>query len=201
MRETRSHAIYAHVRIALTHSGLDQMDFADDVARIYHERTPLHVRGIDFRQHQRGVDPYEVRRANEQLLFRMLKPNGPVRMAVEVEEAVVLALPERFRDECLRELSGRYGLMPAPLPATNGIDALTCVGEFSRDFGDCLVALAKTAADGRLEPMDAAHAPEVISQLHDLVGRASSLIAAHQSLLAPRGSMVAEFPKREGVEV
>lgn len=190
MRETRAHVIEAHVSFALRHCGIDQANFADDVVRVYHERTPLPARGIAFREHVRGTDPYAVLRANEQLLFRMLRTDGAVRLAVELEEAIVLALPERFRHECLRELNARYGLMAAPLPEVEGAEVTTAVGNLTRDFGECLAALARTVSDGRLETSDAKDAPAVIRELDDVIAGAISLRAAHQSLLQPRGSHV-----------
>ncbi len=183
MRETRAHVIEAHVAFALRHTGIDQADFAEDVARRYRDRTPLHARGVEFHEHERGADPYAVRRANAQLLFRMLRPDGPARLPVELEEAIVLSLPEPFLHECLRELNARYGLMAAPLPEVEGVEVTAAVGNFTRDFGECLAALARTVSDGRLETSDAKDAPAVIRELDDVIAGAISLRAAHQQLL------------------
>lgn len=179
MRETRAATVQAHVLMALRHSGTDQADFADDVASLYHERTPLHARGVEFHQHTRGADPYQVRRANEQLLFRMLKAGGPVRLPVELEEAVVMALPEPYRSECVRELAERYGLLAAALPTRGGCGTQASVGLLAREFGDVLHATAQTFGDGLLEQASPLHCAEVIKQIDQLVACALSLREAH----------------------
>lgn len=180
MRDTRAEVIYAHVLMALRHSGLDQADFADDVARLYMKRTPAHARGLQFHQHQRGVDPYGVKRANEQLLFRMLKPTGPVRMPAEVEEAVVLSLPQRYREECLAELSARYGLLAAPLPAADGAaiaDKVKSPCELMRKGAAAVERIAPMLEDGSIGPEDRAHFADALGALNDVVGCCTTLIA------------------------
>jgi hypothetical protein len=173
MRDTRAHAVYAHVLTALKHSGIDQGDFADDVARLYLERTPLHARSIEFHQHVRGGDPYAVRRANEQLLFRMLKPNGPVRMPVEIEEAVVLALPEPYRDECLRELNARYGLLAAAIPACSKAslaDQVRSPCDLMRKAAAAVERIAPMLEDGRIGPEDAAYFADALTAINAMMG-------------------------------
>lgn len=171
MRETRAHTIHHHVLMALRHTGLDQQEFSDEVARIYLDRTPLHARSIDFHMHTRGSDPYQVRRANEQLLFRMLKPNGPVRMPVEVEEAVVLALPQPFRDECLRELAARYGLLAATIPVDGGAslpDQLRAPCELMRRAAVAVERIAPMLENGVIGPEDAPHFAAALRAINDL---------------------------------
>lgn len=180
MRETRAHAIHAHVLMAIKHTALDQAEFADDVARIYIERTPLHARHIDFHAHQRGVDPYDVRRANEQLLWRMLKPSGPVRMPVEIEEAVVLALPQPYRDECLRELNARYGLLAAAMPVGAGASLAEQVKspcELMRKAATAVERIAPMLEDGRIGPEDQAHFAEALRAINDMQGCGITLVA------------------------
>lgn len=201
MRDTRTHAIHAHVLLALRHTGTDQVDFAADVVAHYQERTPLHAQLVEFHGHVAGTDPYEVRRANHQKLWRMLRTDGPVRLPADLEEAVVLALPQPFRHECLRELSARYGLLPVPLPADGAATGMACVGAFSSDFGEALQALSRTLADGRLQACDAKHAPDAIRCLEDVIAQATSLRAAHQALLKPHLVPATGLDNREGQEV
>lgn len=179
MHSTRADVIWRHLVFAINNAKLDRDNYADDVARLYMARTAAAARGLQFHQHARGVDPYEVRKANKQLLFRMLDPEGPVRMPVEVEEAAVLALPQPFRDACQAELAQRLGLMAAPLPSTEPGEALASCGKFTRSFGRCLQVLASTVGDGHLDPDDAAKAPAAIQQLDQLIALATSLRAAH----------------------
>lgn len=183
MRDSRTAVLFAHVSAMLRHTGATRDDFGDDVAQRYMARTPLHARVLQFHQHQRGANPYEVKDANGQLLFRMLDPAGPVRMAADVEEAVVLSLPQPYRDACLRELAGRVGLMATPEPAATGDVAATGMGALSTAFGEAVIAMAHTLADGQLCPADAQQAPVVVRELDDLIARATSLRAAHLAVL------------------
>jgi hypothetical protein len=203
---TRVGVIWRHLIFALANSKLDRETYADDVAQLYNARTPAHERGLQFHQHARGSDPYKVRTANRQMVFRMLDPEGPVRAPMELEEAAVLALPQPFQRECLRELAARYGLLAAPLP-TAGDDpaslAASC-GEFAREFGECLLALAATIGDGHLDPSDIARSPSAIHELDGLIAHATSLRALHVANIEAGGrgpAQVHEFPRRAGQEL
>lgn len=202
----RDQALWRHITLALANSKLDRETYADDVARIYLERTPAHLRGIDVHQHVRGSDPYKVREANKQLVLRrMLDPDGPVRAPMELEEAAVLALPQPFQRECLRELAGRYGLLAAPITSAGDAAAVaSSCGELAREFGECLLALAATIGDGHLDPSDAAHAPAAIRELTDLIAHATGLRSMHMAHVdaatAGHGT-VAEFPLRAGKDL
>lgn len=190
---TRADVIWRHVIFAINNAKLDRFNYADDVARIYQARTTPPARGIEFQAHQRGRDPYEVRKANKQLLFRMIDPEGPVRLPVELEEAAVLALPQPFRDACLAELAGRYGLLAAPLPDAVAAKPTASCGELTAAFGECLKALAATIDDGSLDPRDATHAPAAIRKLDHLLALATGLRAAH---VAVRGGAPLPAPER-----
>lgn len=183
LNATRNRTIARHVLLALKHTDTTRETYADDVAKVYQERTPLHLRHVEFHALVRGSDPYAVLRANAQLVMRQV--DGVTRMASELEEALVLALPEPFRAACLSELAARYGLLAAALPAASAGGQLGQWGGLSREFGEALQALARTMDDGRLDQADAAHAGEVVHQLEDLIAAATTLRAAHAALLHP----------------
>ena len=86
MRENRSQLIAEHVMLALARSALTERTYAQHVADIYLERTPLHARTVTFAQ---SSDPYADTEANRQIVKRML--DGRVRMAGDLEEALILA--------------------------------------------------------------------------------------------------------------
>jgi hypothetical protein len=180
MHDTRCGVIFRHVNQALKHVGqVTQDSFAADVAELYHARTASHLRGVQFHEAARSADIYQTQRLNAQLLFRMLNPTGPTRMPCELEEAVVLSLPQPFRNECLRELSNRLGLLAVPMPCpTPG--ALVTLGEFVGAFGECVVELSQTIADGHLDPHDAGNSARAVKELDALIAQATSLRAAHQ---------------------
>lgn len=201
MHDTRCGVIFRHVNQALKHVGqLTQDSFAADVAELYNARTASHLRGVHFHQAARNADIYQTQRLNAQLLFRMLNPNGPTRMACELEEAVVLSLPQPFRNECLRELANRLGLLAVPLPDANP-GALVTLGAFVKEFGECVLELSQTIADGHLDPNDVANSARAVKELDDLIAQASSLRAAHQRHAEHHASpSVAGFARREARE-
>lgn len=203
MADTRADVISRHVQTALRHAGgLTRESFADEVVALYHDRTALHLRGVQFHAFERGADVYATQRANAQLLFRMLDTGSRVRLPSEVEEAVVLSLPQPYRGECLRELSHRYGLLAVPLPAGDAVGRVVQAGEFAAAFGECVVAMAETLADGHLDARDAANAPRAVKELDDLIALATSLRQAHAAQIPPTpANNVHEFPGREGREV
>lgn len=181
MREPRSRTIANLVRQALRHSGLTEMAYADAVVEHYHRSVALHERTIEFHTGA-SVDALEAaQRANRQLVRRML--DDTVRLAADIEESLVSALPAPWRDRLLSDLSGRYGLLAARLPATDGASGVAHLGELSREFGEALLALSKTLGDGKLDPTDAPQARKVIAELDDLIAQAMSLRAAHAALL------------------
>lgn len=189
MRETRAHAIHAHVLAALRHSGITDGAFANDVAALYAARTPLEARSIQFHQWHPGLDATTVQRANAQLLFRMLRPDGPSRMPVELEESVVLALPQPYLADCQRELAGRMGLLAADLPAP--VDAplaahLNSPVELMRRAAVAVERIAPMLEDGRIGPEDAAHFTAALSALNDVAGACVTLNAQiHQAMQEP----------------
>lgn len=199
MTDTRAGVLWRHLQFALANSKLDRETYGDEVAQLYLRRTPAALRGIEFHQHARGGDPYKVRAANKQLVMRMLDPDGPVRAPMELEEAAVLSLPSPYRDECLRELCGRYGLLAAPLPVPQGEPMTASCGAFTREFGECLLALADTIGDGHLSPDDVAKSPAAIAELDALIGQATSLRAAHvANLEAASAASVSILASRQG---
>ena len=190
MRETRGHVLHAHVLMALAHSGMKQADFADAVVHLYDVRTPLHAQSIHFHKHVKGSNPYDVQKANTQILFRMLRPEfTDSRMPVELEEAVVLALPEPFRDECQRELAERLGLLAAPLPV--GVDAtvaqqLKSPCDLLRRAMAAVDPITAMLENGQIGPEDEPHFGLALRRIADL--QAACVAVTAQIGLAIEGS-------------
>lgn len=114
MRESRSAVLAYYARAAVRHSGLTERAFAMRVVELYEERTPAAHRRVPF---STSADPFDRERANAQTLHRFLFADegaaNSYRLPDDLEEACVLALPDAFRRECLRELCERYGLLAA----------------------------------------------------------------------------------------
>lgn len=206
MRETRAHVIWHHVQQCLRHTGTAQDDFAPEVAALYEKRTPLHARGVHFHGYAAGDNPYDVNRSNAQLLFRMLKPDGPSRLPVELEEAVVLALPQPFQNECLGELAARLGQLSAAMPA--GADApltrqIHSPCELLRRAANAVERIAPMLEDNNsIGPEDAAHFPEALAAVNEVIGVCVTVNAqvaqAMQQMQAGKGGTVTRMRKAVG---
>lgn len=197
MHDTRTGVIWRHVDMALNNDGrLTQEGFAAAAVEHYCRRTPAHLRSIEFHQHQRGGDPYKVMRLNAQLLFRM-RPDGPTRMPVEIEEAVVLALPPTYRAECLRDLSQRYGLLAAEIPAAAHDSAaahLRSPCELMRKAAAAVERIAPMLEDGKVTADDAEHFPVALAAINDVQGACVTLVAQIAAAMGPAGEPVRSSP-------
>lgn len=179
MRESRSQLIAEHVLLAISRSALTERTYAQTVADIYTERTPLHARSVTFAT---SADPYADSEANRQTVKRML--DGRVRMAVDIEEALILALPQPYRGRLLAELNDRLGLLAAAQPQDNPAGQQQQIGELMQHMGDAMRRLAPMLDDGRMDAGDAIHASAALAELDALQASAVTLKSAiHQHVL------------------
>lgn len=185
MRESRSQIIAEHVMLALSRCALTERTYAQAVADLYMERTPLHARTVGFAS---STDAYADSEANRQTVKRML--DGRVRMAVDLEEALVLALPHPFRHQLLTDLAARVGLIAAEQPAAHAAGQQHQVGDFIRDMGKALDGLSPMLDDGLLDERDAAYAPIALRELQALQARIETLCdGIRQHVLENGGSL------------
>jgi hypothetical protein len=181
MRDRRCDVIRAHWEIAVRLSGETIESLAARAVDIYQQRTPLHARGIEFQP--LGRDPYLALRANALHVRRFMGVSSPsVRMPAELEEAMVLALPEPFKRECLKELAERYGLLASRAPQPDG-RVWDGPADLMRECAEALRALAPALVDGKLGREDAAelracmrHLDEVHSAAHSLMAQLSDVL-------------------------
>jgi len=183
MRESRRQVIADHVMLAISRSALTERTYAQCVADLYMERTPLHARAIPFAQ---SADPYADSEANRQTVKRML--DGRVRMAVDIEEALVLALPEPYRHALMAELAERLGLLAADQPAADATGQQHQVAELIAGAGAALDKLAPMLDDGVLDEHDAQYAAAALAALEALQARVVTIEAAIRSYAVPAAS-------------
>jgi hypothetical protein len=179
MRESRSQLIAEHVLLAISRSALTERTYAQTVADMYLARTPLHARSVSFAI---SADPYADSEANRQTVKRML--DGRVRMAVDVEEALILALPQPYRGRLLADLAERMGLLAAAQPQDTPAGQQQQIGELMQHMGDTVSRLSPMLDDGRMDAGDAAHAAAALAELDALQAIAVTLKSAiHQHVL------------------
>jgi hypothetical protein len=194
LREPRAATITAAVTTALrAHKPLTESAYADAVVTLYHERTALHERAVEFRVGATAEAYEAAARLNAQTVKRMLK--GDVRLPVDLEEAMVLALPEPERRRCLAELADRYGLLAIPKPCADIDGQALMLSDFCREFGEAMQRIAPMLADLVIDERDRAEAPAAIKELQDVVTTATALIELIRTTTAtPR---VASFPRKK----
>lgn len=182
MRDTRTAVLCAHLTLALHHSSLTMRSYATTVRDQYEQRTPRHARTLEF--HTSRTDPYADERANAQIVQRFI--DGTTRMPVEVEEALVFALPQPFHGECQRELAERYGNLAAPIPSTETDAPLGDAGKLMAECGQALMELSRCYSNGSIVHGESNTARSALNELTDVIAEATSLRERlHQALSAP----------------
>lgn len=175
MRDRRDDVIRHHLDMAARHSGETIESLASRAVDIYEARTPLHARHIPFMP--RGRNPYEAQRTNALHVRRFLGLSQPAtRMPIEFEEAIVLALPEPFQSECLRELADRFGLLAAKAPDP-AASVLCGPADLMRECAEVITALAPALADGTYTVDDLPAIRAAAGALADVQGAVASLLA------------------------
>lgn len=171
MTETRAQTVERHVREMLHHTSVSLPSFSVMVVAQYHGRTPLAARGVLF--HTDG-DAYQCMRANAQIIRRYL--DGEPRLPCELEEALVLAMPEPWQTRCLSELAARYGLLAARIPEKG--KAETDIAHLFREAGEAGAAIAQWLEGAReLGERENHVASASEKELHDVIAAATGLLA------------------------
>lgn len=175
MRDRRDDVIRHHLDMAARHSGETIESLASRAVDIYEARTPLYARHIPFMP--RGRNPYEAQRTNALHVRRFLGLSQPAtRLPVEFEEAIVLALPEPFQSECLRELADRFGLLAAKAPDP-AASVLCAPADLMRECAEVITALAPALADSTYTVDDLPAIRAAAGALADVQGAVASLLA------------------------
>lgn len=193
MRSNRTASLATHVEHALRHARLSSETYADEVRRLYQERTPEGARVVQFQNPEEADDPYRALRHNAQTVRRYLGLcEQPIRLLADLEEAMVLALPEPYQAECLRELAGRYGLLAARKPGHERAATALSLADLMRETAEVVEAVAPLVADGLLDSLDShVQITQALQQLSDLeaacASQRSQLEAALGAVTFPAG--------------
>lgn len=183
-QETRSTTILRHVQAYLLRTSVSEQSYAEEVRRVYHERTPdPKARTLQFHG---GGDAYEDMKANGQLVGRIL--SRAVRMPVDLEESLVLALPQERQRACWVELAARVGRMSIAHPEDGVSGVAEDLGRLTSDVGDLLMALSPLLADLKIDHHDdlsdlklaRTRARQLSSSVHVIIEQLSEAISEKQ---------------------
>lgn len=165
--EPRTITIRRVVEEYLRETSTSEDTYADNVKLWYHKLVPHPNRRV-LKFHETGDTGADLE-ANGQLLGRCLRKNA-VRFPADLEEAVVMALPERYRFPLVRELSARYGLLAVPIPESgNTKHTATQLQKLMDGFGKSIEALAPVVADGVVDDKDLKAARAALPKLEQLL--------------------------------
>lgn len=167
IHEPRSDVIRRHVNnFFRIEKAATEENFSDEVKGIYHDRVPIESdRVIAFHD---GGDAGKMLAANAQIIFRIFK--GKVKFPADIEEAVVLALPEPYQADCKAELAERYDMLPAYISHVRPDKSIVNIATLLKEFGETVEALAPMLADGKIDKDDAHLAKKALKETHDLQG-------------------------------
>lgn len=174
-KETRSEVIFRHTNRMLHQTRCSWEAFAQRVVEHYHAAVPAEARAVQFKTEG---DLFHCAKINAQKVARYADDRVSARLPVDLEEAWVQGLTEPYRNECLRDLARRYGLLAVPVPVGSGcaVSAMQSVSAVSREFGQACEALAPIIADGQFGPEDREHVDRAEGELEDLLAAVTATL-------------------------
>lgn len=144
---TRSQHIWHTARHYVHETTASWPAYAADVRAIYERRTPECRRLITWNSSR---DAYSRMRADAAILRRFdydyEHSTHDTDLPADLEEAMVLALPEDWQKPLLSILAARYGLLAAPIPQQ--ASPLSGIGSLVREVGQAIHAITESATDG-----------------------------------------------------
>jgi len=162
-REARSKVVMRYVNQYLHDSSVSQEMFADSVVELYLERVPkVECRLITFMYEG---DLFKRLSSNGKKIMRYL--SGSVNMPTDLEECFVYALPDEYRRDCVRELVGRYGMLPTAIPEYGGNEDSSNLQRILKETGDVIEALSPIFANGGIDDDDEPHAEKALIQIDE----------------------------------
>lgn len=162
--------------------------FADRVAEQYLERVPADQRRAKIKPVVGDIAQMSAaQRANRQTVDRYIK--GDVKaFPSDLEEAWVRALPEQFQAEALRELSARYGLLPARLHVDQA--PIASLGDVTARVGELLTRTAPIVSDNKIDAADRPYIKPALAAIVELQAQLASLEAQLVAALPDAGATV-----------
>lgn len=188
-QETRPELICRIARTAWNAKAVSLTDFSRAVVAYYFANTPESSINTNLRQPSTtSADRLEEdEKHNRQVIERLLK--GVVKtFPADMEESWVMSLPDAYREQALRELSARYGLLPAR--AVHIADFQANAATLMKAIAQVMETFAPIAEDGVINHLDRPHLKPFLASIADAQGVLASL--AHQAAQA----LADEVPKQ-----
>ncbi len=171
--ETRNQVIERHVAQYLRETGFSWPTFGQNVMEHYVQHTPKQHRHVSVSDH---VDPATRMELNGQTVQRYVSQSVKHGITVELEDSIVLSLPEPYRRRLMVELCARWNVLPAVIPNAQMTTAdLVAVGAFMADAGQVVAPLAEALADSKFTIEDLPKIEQASRELSQHLASAASL--------------------------
>ncbi|MBE9538499.1 MAG: hypothetical protein IMF06_05410 [Proteobacteria bacterium] len=174
MSEPRSHVVWRHVTLFINKTGTSWPTYCADVAEHYHTTVPGPLRKVEFSLHR---DPHERMRLNAQTV-RRFEHDHKFGLPNDLEDAMVMALPQSRRFDLQADLAARTGLLAAPIPEIGPAHDALGVAGMMRETAEAIEAIAPMLeSDGVIDHKDAHLAGHAEQQLLEAMGALRSMLA------------------------
>ena len=184
--QTRDQVLVAHAANQIARTSLSQDDFAQALSRELHLACPEKAAAKevpDFGALTDQNDVGEFVKATGRWLKRVQRwLSGDQDMPSWLEESWVNALEPEFRDHCINELAGRYGLTGARQMQSDQC-ANKSFGALIRALGDVIDTGSDVFDDQVMCEADLPHLPAFAKQCRQVEARAGELGRKAESLL------------------
>ncbi len=182
----RSAVIFAHVRAAVASTGLNLRKMSATIAETYVALVEPEERTVPFRSGVTVDDIFKAEKHNAQVMARYM--DGTVKvLPADLEDAVVLSLPEPHRSNCERDLARRRSILAVPMPDGTEAGDNACLARVYMEFGQFVESLAPALADGRICEADLPHARRIFNESDDVITAIMALRERVQWLVDPAG--------------
>ncbi len=144
---SRCRLIEQHVQNYLRETAVSQMTFATEVREIY-EQLPEAQRIIEWSQRS---DVFERAKRDAEKLFRYFYKNT---LSVDLEDAIVLALPDDRRDALEYALASRRGRISVCITAGGDVSQ----HDLAKEVGEAVIAMGDDDIDHKIKEFEEASA-------------------------------------------
>lgn len=161
---TRDSVLIAHASDMLSRTSMSKEDFAEALSKALYSMAPEKAKAKDVPDLEsltQSADHQTYSRLAGAWLKRVQRwlAADTVEFPSWIEEAWVQSLLPEWRERCLIELAGRYGLLAVRAVGIDGVCAMTAFSGLVGHFGDAAGAGGQILADGRIDNIDAPHLP------------------------------------------
>lgn len=167
---TRQNVLQDYIRRWNRETSASMATIATNIRETYHAMVPECGRVVQFSNKH---DAYQRSRLDAQTLQRLFDSEHG--FPLDLEDAALLAMPDRYRQDCINELAARIGQHTAPM-AEDETSTFDTLANIAKEVAGVIDAMAPALADGRFTPADRAYAARIKKEVNDLHGALCAVV-------------------------